>query len=246
MPISQECFVQCGPEPSGDAPPEMMQTWQDCVSGCGSSTGGGDTTGPNASELAAACQAKGKVWRADLNACMDSYYPSGAPPGGEGEGEVPDFNSWFSPYSGPRSFDVNLGSAPRFSAPRFSAPTAESALNEPGYQFRLKEGERALENSAAGRGVLRTGGTLKDILSYGQNFAAQEYGNVWDRAARKYDFDYRAALGEWSPTFLEWQTKAQASQRAKELGNQQAWQEYMFGQNMNFNWLQSLLEAGKA
>lgn len=71
------------------------------------------------------------------------------------------------------------------SAP-FVGPTAQSALSDPGYQFRASEGQRALEQSAAARGLLNTGGTLKDLLNYGQNLASQEYQNVWDRAFNTY------------------------------------------------------------
>lgn len=76
---------------------------------------------------------------------------------------------------------------PAFSYDPFSAPTLEQAQNEPGYAFAREEGRKALENSAAARGVLRTGGTLKDILGWGNRFAEQNYGNVFNRAATTYD-----------------------------------------------------------
>src|SRR5262245_16484817 len=46
----------------------------------------------------------------------------------------------------------------------------------PGFQFRLGEGLKALERSAAARGTLLTGGTLKGLEKYAQNFASNEYG----------------------------------------------------------------------
>src|SRR5262252_1477698 len=49
--------------------------------------------------------------------------------------------------------------------------------NTPGYQFRLGEGLRALQNAAAARGTLLTGGTLKGIQKYAQDVASTEYGN---------------------------------------------------------------------
>jgi hypothetical protein len=91
------------------------------------------------------------------------------------------------------------GTAPTFEAPQpfsydefggfdpFVAPTGESILNDPSYQFRLHEGRDALENSAAARGVLNSGGTLSDLLKYGQQFASQEYGNIFDRDFRTWD-----------------------------------------------------------
>jgi hypothetical protein len=52
---------------------------------------------------------------------------------------------------------------------------------DPGYAFRLKEGMKGLQNSAAARGLLSSGSTLKGITDYGQNMASQEYGNAYNR-----------------------------------------------------------------
>lgn len=47
----------------------------------------------------------------------------------------------------------------------------------PGYQFRLSEGQKALENSAAARGGLFSGAAGKALTNYGQNSASQEFDN---------------------------------------------------------------------
>lgn len=52
---------------------------------------------------------------------------------------------------------------------------------DPGYQFRLDQGTQALERSAAARGGLLSGGTLKDLTDYQQGAASQEYGNAYNR-----------------------------------------------------------------
>lgn len=52
---------------------------------------------------------------------------------------------------------------------------------DPGYQFRMDQGQKAIERSAAARGGLQSGGTLKAIADYGQNFASNEYGNAYNR-----------------------------------------------------------------
>jgi hypothetical protein len=52
---------------------------------------------------------------------------------------------------------------------------------DPGYQFRMAEGAKALERSAAARGGLNSGGTLKALARYGQDFASNEYGNAYNR-----------------------------------------------------------------
>lgn len=52
---------------------------------------------------------------------------------------------------------------------------------DPGYQFRLDQGSQALERSAAARGGLLSGGTLKDLTNYQQGAASQEYGAAYNR-----------------------------------------------------------------
>lgn len=112
---------------------------------------------------------------------------------------------------GPRlSPSQKIVNAPGFVAPEFQAPTWQSLQEDPGYQFRLNAGQGALERSAAARGVLRTGGTLKDILEYGQNFAGQEYENAYNRALGAYDRKFQAAQAAYAPRFAQWQLGAEA------------------------------------
>lgn len=53
----------------------------------------------------------------------------------------------------------------------------------PGYQFRLGEGLRGVENSAAARGLLQSGGTLKGIDRFSQDYAASDFGDQFNRLA---------------------------------------------------------------
>lgn len=52
---------------------------------------------------------------------------------------------------------------------------------DPGYQFRLEQGQKALERSAAARGGLQGGGTLKALERYAQGVASDEYGKSFER-----------------------------------------------------------------
>jgi hypothetical protein len=52
---------------------------------------------------------------------------------------------------------------------------------DPGYQFRLSEGMKGLDRSAAARGGLQSGSALKAAANYSQNAASQEYGNAYNR-----------------------------------------------------------------
>lgn len=149
-------------------------------------------------------------------------------------------------YGGPFRPSYNFTDAPGFSGPQFQAPPAfqapsgEEVLKDPGYQFRLGQGRQALEQSASGKGILRTGGTLRDILGYGQNLASQEYGNVFDRAAQSYgvnygvsrdvfDRTYQGARDAYAPQFASWQARMAADQRAADAEFSKRWDEYVFG-----------------
>ena len=58
---------------------------------------------------------------------------------------------------------------------------ADKFKTDPGYAFRMSEGMKALERSAAARGGLLSGATLKGTQRFGQDLASQEYQNAFNR-----------------------------------------------------------------
>jgi hypothetical protein len=52
---------------------------------------------------------------------------------------------------------------------------------DPGYAFRLSEGQKSLDRQAAARGGLISGGALKAATRFGQDMGSQEYGNAFNR-----------------------------------------------------------------
>ena len=58
---------------------------------------------------------------------------------------------------------------------------------DPGYAFRLAEGQKALERSAAARGGLLSGATGKALTRFGQEMGSQEYQNAYSRALDAYN-----------------------------------------------------------
>lgn len=60
-------------------------------------------------------------------------------------------------------------------------PADFMAGQDPGYGFRMSEGLKALDRSAASRGGLLSGATLKGAQQYGQGLASQEYQNAFNR-----------------------------------------------------------------
>lgn len=59
--------------------------------------------------------------------------------------------------------------------------TMEDFIKDPGYDFRMAEGAKALERSAAARGGVLGGGTLKALARYNQDFASSEVNNAYSR-----------------------------------------------------------------
>lgn len=57
----------------------------------------------------------------------------------------------------------------------------EKFQQDPGYAFRMSEGLKALDRTAAARGGLISGGALKAASRYGQDMASQEYQNAFNR-----------------------------------------------------------------
>jgi hypothetical protein len=64
-----------------------------------------------------------------------------------------------------------------------SAYPKYSYQQDPGYQERLDEGVRVRERSASARGVLSSGGTLRGVERFAQDYASNEYQKVYDRIA---------------------------------------------------------------
>ena len=75
------------------------------------------------------------------------------------------------------------------------APSAAEIQTDPGYAFRLAEGQKALERSAAARGGLLSGSMLKGTQRFGQGLASQEYASAYERARQQRADVTNALLG---------------------------------------------------
>lgn len=68
----------------------------------------------------------------------------------------------------------------------FAAPTLNDTT-DPGYLARFQLGTDAILKNKAATGTLRTGGALKDLTNYAQDYASNEYDKVYNRAKNQYD-----------------------------------------------------------
>lgn len=112
-------------------------------------------------------------------------------------------------------------------ASRYTPFGMEQFQTDPGYGFRLKEGLRALENSAAARGGLLSGNTMRGITRYGQGLASDEYTNAFnryqaERAARLNPLQSLTGMGQTAANTLSneaGQYGQAMAQNAAQMGN---------------------------
>ena len=76
----------------------------------------------------------------------------------------------------------------------FSEPSEQQAMSSPGVQFALDEAQKAVERSAASKGTLLTGGTLKALAGYETGLAGQLYNDVFNRSLQSAQFNEQTGL----------------------------------------------------
>ncbi|MEO9347978.1 DNA transfer protein p32 [Acinetobacter radioresistens] len=59
--------------------------------------------------------------------------------------------------------------------------TGQDLYNDPSYQFRIQQGQNAIQSGAAAQGGLLSGATQKALMNYGQEAASQEFQNAYNR-----------------------------------------------------------------
>ena len=200
----------------------------------------------------------------------DPTQPPPTPTGGDGGGGGGDYGPLLQPYTGQFQapafgqaaqgiWDL-LGPAPEFDAPElptidpfsydaYRPTTGEDVFADPSFGFRKDIGEKALMNSRAAQGLLRTGGTLKDLLGYNQNFASQEFGNIDTRRRQDYQTNRGNAMDTWrsnadvtlqragmdqdrarsiyEPQLFEWTTKGNLGVNAENDSYDRAYREFL-------------------
>lgn len=67
--------------------------------------------------------------------------------------------------------------------------------NTPEYKFQLQQGTQALDQSAAARGGLLSGGQLKGITQYGQGLASTSYQQAYNNALNTFQTNRNNTLG---------------------------------------------------
>jgi hypothetical protein len=119
-------------------------------------------------------------------------------------------------------------------------------MMDPSYQFRLGEGMKALDRTAAARGGLISGGALKAAQRYGQEFASNEFGNAYNRLASMAGIgqtatnNMGAATGNFGTNAGNLMTGAGAARASGYVGGANALSSGL-GQYMNYTQSQNLM-----
>jgi len=67
---------------------------------------------------------------------------------------------------------------------------------DPGYAFRLQEGLKAMDRTAAARGGMISGAAQKAAARYGQDMASQEFQNAYNRYNQNRNMNYSMLTGQ--------------------------------------------------
>lgn len=184
----------------------------------------------------------------DTRSIEDGPGPAPAPNtlGGLGLGQPGTLTAPFTDtYSRPTP--NALPSVPGLTLPGFKAPdpfrqtTAEDVYGDTGYKFSRDEGLTGVQQSAAARGLLNSGGTLKDIAKWGTDFAGTRFADVDSRRRNDYmmnyqtqtldpyRFAYQSALDSYAPQLTGYTTNAANTQHLNDQDQASSWNQFMFG-----------------
>lgn len=118
----------------------------------------------------------------------------------------------------------------------YAAPTLKNLVRDfqmsdfqadPGYQYRLEQGGRALENSAASRGMQLSGATLKALTRFGQNEGSNEFDRSFNRYRTQKLDQYGQAVDDFGRT--EGQRREKYGQRMDEYSLNEAQRAAKYG-----------------
>lgn len=91
----------------------------------------------------------------------------------------------------------NLATPEGYTPEKYAGLTEEQLKADPSYQFRLKTQQDAFENSAASKGVLRTGNSARGLMDLSGQLASQEYAAADQRARATNQMNNATSLGAY-------------------------------------------------
>jgi hypothetical protein len=141
----------------------------------------------------------------------------------------------YDPASTMKNFSGVAGYDPASAMRNFGASDFQA---DPGYAFRLSEGMKALDRTAASRGGLLSGSTLKGAQRFGSDLASQEYGNAYNR--------FQANRATQSQEYQNAFNRYQAERAAQEQNYGNAFNRFQAERTNTLAPLQSLAGVGQS
>lgn len=74
--------------------------------------------------------------------------------------------------------------------------TPQNLTDDPGYQFRLAEGQKSLDRLQSARGILDSGAAIKEAQRYAQGLADQSYQDAYNRWLQEQQMNYNMLSGQ--------------------------------------------------
>lgn len=122
---------------------------------------------------------------------------------GIGAGYVADPNARTNALANIRALASGSGATlPTYNAFNPMTTVSDTFTADPSYAWRLSEGQKSLDRSAASKGMLLSGAQLKASSDYNENAASQEYANWFQRYNAQQQFN----LGVNNQNFGQQQT----------------------------------------
>jgi hypothetical protein len=141
----------------------------------------------------------------------------------------------YDPAATMKNFGGVTGYDPASAMRNFGASDFQA---DPGYAFRLSEGMKALDRTAASRGGLLSGSTLKGAQRFGSDLASQEYGNAYNR--------FQANRATQSQEYQNAFNRYQAERAAQEQNYGNAFNRFQAERTNTLAPLQSLAGVGQS
>lgn len=163
----------------------------------------------------------GEGWAPGQQAALDAYYQAGWRPGMPALADPPQLPDTDQNLPG------DFGELDKQWTEQFQFDPARLS-DLPGYQFRLREGEKGLERNAAARGMTLSGQTLKALERFRQDYASNEFEREYGRQASEFDRRYNISEQQRAGRFNRFATLADLGQVS--AGNLQS-----AGQNFGSN-----------
>jgi hypothetical protein len=89
-------------------------------------------------------------------------------------------------------------SGSRLNTPFSFNPTMEQLEQTPGYQFTLQQGNKALDNAMAAKGLSLSGAQLKGLDAYNTGLASQTFQQQYQNALQNFNTNYGQAADQYN------------------------------------------------